>query len=136
MVNMVGNVEIGKTGENIAYEYLKNKGYLILARNYREKWGEIDIIAQAPDSTLVFVEVKTLQIESENSSIAPEDNLTQAKLKKLRRTCDIFANSKYCIKFINEKMGWRIDLITVSMSPDYFLTKNINNCIINHYQNI
>ena len=50
---------IGTNGENRAAEYLKAHGFSILARNWRTKTGEIDIIAVSGDM-LVFVEVKTL----------------------------------------------------------------------------
>ena len=45
-------------GEDAACEYLKKKGYIILERNFRKSYGEIDIIARLRD-ILVFVEVKT-----------------------------------------------------------------------------
>ncbi len=45
-------------GENAAAEFLKKKGYVILERNFRKGYGEIDIIA-VKKGTLVFVEVKT-----------------------------------------------------------------------------
>jgi putative endonuclease len=47
----------GNYGENLAIDYLKENGYEILARNYKNKFGEIDIIA-AEKETLIFVEVK------------------------------------------------------------------------------
>lgn len=50
---------IGKKGETIAAEWLEQNGYAILARNWRNRTGEIDIIAQE-DGCIVFVEVKTL----------------------------------------------------------------------------
>ncbi|NLY85247.1 MAG: YraN family protein [Tissierellia bacterium] len=55
---MVNNLEKGTRGELIARTYLQEKGYKILATNYRKKQGEIDIIALDED-TLVFIEVKT-----------------------------------------------------------------------------
>jgi len=50
--------EKGKVGEDLAVEYLLGLGYTVEARNYRTKQGELDIVASAPDGTLVFVEVK------------------------------------------------------------------------------
>ncbi len=53
-----GNKETGNKGETLAAEYLQQKGYIVLARNYRSKWGEVDIVAKH-NSTVIFVEVKT-----------------------------------------------------------------------------
>jgi len=52
------NIPIGKQGEEIARNYLIEKGYAIVEMNYRFGRGEIDIIAEK-DGMLVFVEVKT-----------------------------------------------------------------------------
>ena len=49
---------LGIKGENLAVTFLKEKGYRIIARNYRTSMGEIDVIAQ-DGNTLVFIEVKT-----------------------------------------------------------------------------
>ncbi len=48
----------GKSGENKACKYLEDKGYTVVARNYRSKKGEIDIVARE-GGCLVFVEVKS-----------------------------------------------------------------------------
>ncbi|WP_017730257.1 YraN family protein [Nafulsella turpanensis] len=48
----------GKLGEKLAAEYLQQKGYEIIASNYRHRRGEIDLIAQH-EGVLIFVEVKT-----------------------------------------------------------------------------
>lgn len=50
--------ELGKIGEDIAVQHLLNNGYKIIQRNFRTKYGEIDIIARE-GKFLVFVEVKT-----------------------------------------------------------------------------
>jgi putative endonuclease len=49
--------ELGKSGEDLAARELERLGYAILARRYRTKHGEIDIVARDGD-TIVFVEVK------------------------------------------------------------------------------
>jgi len=49
---------VGKTGEEIAIQFLLQQGYQVLERNYRCRFGEIDLIAR-DGSTLAFIEVKT-----------------------------------------------------------------------------
>lgn len=59
--------ELGRAGERVAERYLQQCGYAVVARNYRCRGGEIDLIAMdgtdpprdADDATVVFVEVKT-----------------------------------------------------------------------------
>src|SRR5688572_30155793 len=48
---------LGELGENLACAELERRGYAILARRYRTRFGEIDIVAREGD-TIVFVEVK------------------------------------------------------------------------------
>ena len=55
---MIDPHELGKMGEDLAINYLANKGYKILDRNWRSGHKEIDIIA-LDGNTLVAVEVKT-----------------------------------------------------------------------------
>jgi putative endonuclease len=49
---------LGRRGETLAADFLRQRGQVIVAQNYRNKFGEIDIITRDGD-TLVFVEVKT-----------------------------------------------------------------------------
>ena len=53
---------VGRGGENIACQFLERHGYKVVERNYRRKWGEIDIIA-TKDGTVRFVEVKAVSRE-------------------------------------------------------------------------
>ena len=53
----VARQALGKTGEDLAVAELERRGYAILARRYRTRHGEIDIVAEDGD-VLVFVEVK------------------------------------------------------------------------------
>lgn len=52
-----GRQSLGKVGEDLACVELAHRGYAILERRYRTRYGEIDIIARVGD-TIVFVEVK------------------------------------------------------------------------------
>ncbi len=125
---MTQKSELGVEGEGLAAEFLKRKRYKVLKRNHREKWGELDIIAKAPDKTLVFVEVKTMA----PGALKPEDQMTASKMKKFRRTAELYAGSHQ--ELIKDKRGWRLDLIA--------LVKKDNNSSgggvfeVRHYENI
>ena len=49
---------IGSRYESMAADYLAGKGYRLLERNYKNRFGEIDIIAESPEGVLVYCEVK------------------------------------------------------------------------------
>ena len=55
--------KIGDLGEGIACNYLKNKGFKVIDRNYWKPWGEIDIIVKK-QGIIHFVEVKTVQMQN------------------------------------------------------------------------
>src|SRR3989344_3902996 len=101
---------LGQIGEDIACAYLRDKGFLILKRNYRKPWGEIDVVAQARDTTLVFVEVKTMTDKGE-SEIGPEDQMSAAKIKKFKLICETFVSHNP--RLVNERRGWRMDVIAI-----------------------
>ncbi len=73
--------QIGQHGEDLAVVYLKQQGYRILERNFKTKYGEIDIIAQE-GSTLCFVEVKTRSSEDYGT---PFESISKPKQYKLSR---------------------------------------------------
>ncbi len=132
--------QLGQLGENLACKYLVKKGYKIIDRNYRQKWGELDIIAKAPDRTLVFVEVKTMA-ESGYSGLKPEDQLTGVKLEKLKRTASLYAG--HYPERVNDDKGWRIDLLAINIKDgsrlcpgEQGLGEPQENCDIKHYENI
>lgn len=114
---------LGGRGEDVVALYLSTHEYRIIDRNYRTKYGEIDIIAQDHLRTLVFVEVKTVSQDVWN--ITPEDNLSNRKLYKLQRICRFFANAHPELSELN---GWQIDLVAVIAG-----SKNYK---IKHYKNI
>ena len=77
----------GKLGEQIACSFLSRNGYEIVEKNFRRKWGEIDIIALKANSVR-FVEVKaaTQRKFSREMHHQPEEMVDARKLRKLART--------------------------------------------------
>ncbi|TSC67072.1 MAG: putative endonuclease [Parcubacteria group bacterium Gr01-1014_72] len=108
---------IGRLGENIACRFLMKHGFEIVTRNYRRKWGEIDIVARRREN-LHFVEVKTVSREnvetmnrSEVDEYRPEDNLHPWKLKRLSRAIESYLSEKN----LGESGGWQLDAVTVCL---------------------
>lgn len=122
---MTKKTELGRRGENFACEYLVEKGYKLVEKNHREVWGELDLIMKAPDKTLVFVEVKTMELNF-SQGLMPEDQMTFSKMQKFKKAASLYAGSHQ--NLINDKKGWRLDMIA--------LTKNYSDFKIKHYQNI
>ena len=121
---------IGQIGEDIACLYLEDKKYRILARNMRIPAGELDVLARDPKGVLVFVEVKALAGVGE--AFLPEQHFDQEKQWRVRRLAQNIAN-RYP-HYIDEKLGYRIDLVAISIKDP--LEKDWRKaCIINHYEN-
>lgn len=76
---MARHNELGKKGEDKAASYLLDKGYRIVARNYRYDRKEVDIIAYDGDM-LVMVEVRTRASEYHEH---PRDSVTPAKMNAI-----------------------------------------------------
>lgn len=76
----------GKKGEDLALNYLKNKGYELIVRNFRSKFGEIDLIVKDGE-VIVFVEVKYRLSDDYGS---PKDAVTYDKIKKIIKTAEYF----------------------------------------------
>ena len=100
----MSNIETGSQGEDQAASFLVQKGYKIIARNFRTKLGEIDIVA-LDQKCVVFVEVKTRK-SLEWDPLAAIDSKKQRKLTTL---ADAFMADH--IKF--QHFDYRIDCIGI-----------------------
>lgn len=120
---MAKHIQVGKIGEEIAERYLKKKGYTIIRKNYRQTYGEIDIVARSSDRVVVYVEVKTVRMYNDvnKNNITPEDNLTRHKLAKLQRVCRAYIHKHE--SYVDEKKGWRIDLIAIDLFVEPHIVK-------------
>ena len=117
----IHNKTLGKIGEKIAGDFLKDNGYNIIEQNCQNRWGEIDLVCKKDDS-IVFVEVKTRIGEQFG---LPEDAINKNKVHKLIK------NSKaYMAYKANNTYSYRIDAICVVLDENMDLQR------INHYENI
>lgn len=87
---MADHNELGKQGEQIAFDYLRKKGYKILERNYRFRHLEVDLIAEY-DGFLVVVEVKT---RNSDFMAGPEITVTKQKQKAIVKVANAYIHEK------------------------------------------
>jgi len=118
---MAEHNDLGKWGEDLAENYLANKGYAILHRDWRLGKRDIDIIALTEDNTtIVFVEVKTRKWDDK---IDPVEAVNRQKMKSI----GIAANAY--IKAFNIEYEWRFDIITIVGNGN-----NINDVRLTHIE--
>lgn len=114
---MAEHYELGKTGEQLAVNYLISKGYKIVERNWRFQKAEIDIIARKAE-TLIAVEVKTRSTKDFGN---PQDFVNPKKIKLM-----VLAMNEYILhKDLDIEL--RFDIIAI--------TKDESNFDIEHFKN-
>ena len=113
------NKDIGSFGEALARDYLISKGYKILNMNFRNKFGEIDIICKK-NNLLIFCEIKS---RYSNSFGSPIESITCYKQKQIIKLSELYLISK---KYYNFNV--RYDIIEVIFNT---ITSSH---IINHVQ--
>jgi putative endonuclease len=97
--------EIGALGEQVAVEHLQALGWRILQRNWRCRYGELDLIAADGARTVVFVEVKT---RTGDGFGGLEYAVTPQKVSRIRRLAGLWLAA--------QDQGWpdlRIDVVGV-----------------------
>lgn len=103
---MKHNQRIGKWGEQAAAEFLLQRGYVIVAQNFRTPYGEIDVIARQGDIT-IFVEVKT---RTTNTMGLPEESITPRKRQHMISAAEYYAAE-------SKIDHWQIDVISIEGKP-------------------
>ena len=103
------SLRLGKTGEDEAVDFLRSCGYKILKRNYKNKLGEIDIIATDKD-TVCFVEVKS---RTNDRFGLPEEAVNRFKQDQI---------SKVALCYLKENklfdQSARFDIVSIDRSRD------------------
>lgn len=75
------NMFLGKDAESYAEKFLRAKGLQLISKNYRCRWGEIDLIMKEKE-TLVFVEVRMRNNRFYGGAIGSVDYFKQIKLER------------------------------------------------------
>jgi len=122
--------KLGILGENLAIDYLKEKGYKILDRNYFKKIsavqkGEIDVVAEK-EGIISFIEVKTSSFFLEGAGFFPEQRVDFQKQKQLIK----LAKSWLLERRRSLDCRWQIDIISVRIDQSSKKTK------IRHLKNV
>lgn len=107
---------LGNLAEKYAVNLLQTKGYKILTRNFRSRFGEIDVVAIDHD-TLVFAEVKARwSLKFGN----PEEAVTPSKLSKIQRTGEYYS---LLHPELSKKL--RIDVVALEISGGKVISSRI-----------
>lgn len=106
---------MGKRGEELACALLKKRGYRILERNVRGRYGEIDIVARRKDCT-AFVEVRT---RTGDGFGTPEESITKHKRDRMV-TCALDYVARHDEL---REAAWRIDVVAIEMDEDGHQTR-------------
>ena len=119
-----GNRRLGEWGERQARLHLEANGYSLLARNFRCRAGEIDIVARQGEQ-LVFVEVKARRGDAYGSA---EESISPARSERLAAVAEEYLQTRLCEEF-SSRTDWRIDLVCLNMDRQGRLLS------INHIEN-
>jgi putative endonuclease len=103
----------GELGERLAAEHLQRRGYCIVDRNFRTRFGELDLVA-ANDRALVFCEVKTRVAGSSAGPDGPFDAIGHRKQRRLRALAREWLASR---RPRPHRRDLRFDAIGVTLTP-------------------
>ena len=134
------HLKLGQWGEEVACRFLRKKGYEILERNSRNRWGEIDIICKKTNPAcspyggirtflraLTRAAARLVRDEEQKNhtlvfvevktlkrgALDPEENMTRSKIKKLVRACEIYLSAHN----LELDSNWQIDVVAITLDP-------------------
>lgn len=100
---------VGKLGEETAARFLIGKGYKILTQNFRNRFGEIDIIAEEAED-IVFIEVKARTSNNFGTAIEAVNSRKQAKIRQVALY--------YICTIGGPERNYRFDVVTVNIQEN------------------
>ena len=115
-------IAFGRRGEEFAARHLKRCGYRILSRNFRTKFGEIDVVA-ARDRQLIFVEVRS---RSSTKKVSAQESITPRKISRIKAAAEL-----YLARMRLTHMDYRFDVITVTPARNRlrrYSVEHLKNC--------
>lgn len=119
-MGMTTNVSKGKFSEELACRFLHGKGFVVIERNYRSRYGEIDVIFE-DNGQLIFCEVKS---KFSHDYGMPEEEFGNQKYQRFNLTILDYLSKRN----INHD-NYRIDLLAMDLDPA------TQTCKIRHYKN-
>lgn len=105
MKSSASTKHFGKRAEDMAARFLQDKGYVIIAKNWSCKSGELDIVARYKD-LLVFVEVKARHTHDAGDAFAA---ITPRKKSRLLQAIEAYLSTLAMVE-----PSWRLDAIAVT----------------------
>ena len=114
------NKVTGNKGEELAATYLEKKGYKIRERNFRTRFGEVDIICQ-DGQALVFLEVKT---KIGHDFGEPEEMVNKRKLSQVKKMGEVYLQDK------GLNVACRVDVVAIVLTSDGEVER------LEHYQGV
>ena len=121
----------GSIGESVAEDFLRQKGFEIVSKNYRKPYGEIDIVSREKSGKYRFIEVKTVSWETgrgepeavSHETHRPEENVHPAKVRRLMNVIQAYALS-------HRIEDWQFDVIAV------YLDQKTKQAKVRHLENV
>jgi putative endonuclease len=110
---------LARWGESLAADYLLERGFEILDRNFRTPHGELDLIGRQ-GATTVFIEVKTRRSKRFGW---PEQSITKKKIAHINTAAEA-----YLLAHPGLGREWRIDVIAIQLEPE------TNKVSLRHYE--
>ena len=117
---MAKHLETGRQGEELAAEWLQAQGFVIMHRNWKHSYFELDVVA-SKDNILHFIEVKTRTTDTYGH---PEEGVTAKKLERLMNGAE---------EFLHQHPEWKriqYDILSIRLhkykAPEYFFLEDVS----------